>query len=84
VRTPVTTRSASREAVSAVAERRTGAPFSPADPGWNGGSHSAKAHSPRGDASSVTATTGTPVRRYADSSGDDVVAEARTNTGSAP
>ncbi len=48
------TRSVSRSATSLVAERRTGAPFSPT-PGTNGGSHRASAARPRGEPSSVTA-----------------------------
>ena len=50
VRTRSTTRSVSRSATSLVAERRTGAPFSPT-PGTNGGSHRASAVRPRGEPS---------------------------------
>ena len=42
VRAPSTTRSASRPAASAPADRRTGAPFSPVSSVSSGGSHSAK------------------------------------------
>ena len=63
-----TTRSASSRAASAPADRRTGAPCSPRAP-VSGGSQSAKAVAPRGEASSVTSSTGTPVSRLADSAG---------------
>ena len=69
MRAPSTTRSASRSPVSAVAERRTGAPCSPAYDGISGGSHSANSVAPRGEASSDTLTTGRPVSRPADTSG---------------
>ena len=77
------TRSVSRSATSLAAERRTGAPFSPC-PGTNGGSHSARASRPRGDPSSVTAVTSSPVSRPAETSGSATVAEASTKVGSAP
>ena len=69
VRTPPTTRSASRSAVSAVALRRTGAPFSPTNRSCSGGSTRANARAPRGDPSSVTAVIGTPVSRLAETAG---------------
>ena len=66
-----------------VAVRRVGASFSPP---WSvsGGSHSANCVEPRGDASSATATTGSPVRRDADPAGSPAVADASTNVGEAP
>ncbi len=83
VRTRSTTRSVSRSATSLVADRRTGAPFSPT-PGTKGGSHSASAVRPRGEPSSVTAMTSSPVSRPADTSGSATVAEASTKVGWAP
>ncbi len=50
----------------------------------NGGSHSASDTSPRGEPSSVTARTASPVSRAADTSGSATVAEASTNVGVAP
>lgn len=49
-----------------------------------GGSHSAKTSSPRGEESSATSLTGRPVRRPAATEGSAAVAEARRKTGSAP
>ena len=63
--------------------RRTGAPCSPAS-SVSGGSHSASDTVPRGDPSSVTARTGSPVSRLADTVGSATVAEASTNVGAAP
>ncbi len=83
-RAPSTTRSARIRDVSAPAERRTGAPFSPVSSSSSGGSQSATVRAPRGDASSVTASQGTPVSREANEAGEAVVAEASTNTGEAP
>ena len=77
------TRSVSRSATSLVADRRTGAPFSPT-PGTNGGSHSASAIRPRGEPSSVTAADVEPGEPAADTSGSATVAEASTNVGWAP
>ena len=84
VRAPSTTRSASSRADSALEERRTGAPFSPERPGTSGGSHRAKARDPRGEPSWLTALTGRPTSRPADTSGEDTVAEASTNAGDPP
>src|SRR5690606_20765870 len=64
VRTSPLTRSASRSAASAVAPRRTGAPCSPVN-SVSGGSHSANAVAPRGEAASVTALASAPVSRGA-------------------
>ena len=80
VRTPSATRSASRSATSAVAARRTGAPFSPAYD-VNGGSHSPSETWPRAEVSSVTASTSRPVSRPAETAGSATVAEARTKVG---
>ncbi len=80
---PCTVRSVSRSAASAVAVRRTGAPFSPSS-SVSGGSHRANTSSPRGDASSATSTTGSPVSRRAATEGSAAVAEASRNTGDAP
>ncbi len=82
-RTPCTVRSVSRSAASAVAVRRTGAPFSPCS-SVSGGSHRANTSSPRGEASSATSSTGRPVRRRAATEGSAAVAEASRNTGEAP
>src|SRR3954467_6686603 len=83
-RAPSSTRSARIRDVSAPAERRTGAPFSPVSSSSNGGSHHATARAPRGEASSVTARQDTPVNREANEAGEAVVAEASTKTGEAP
>ncbi len=83
VRTPSATRSASRSAISAVAERRTGAPCSPSSE-VNGGSQSASATWPRGDPSSVTASTSSPVSRVAETAGSATVADASTKVGEEP
>ena len=83
VRTPSTTRSASRSAVSDDAARRTGAPCSPVRE-VNGGSQSATATWPRGEPSSTTGTKSRPVSRWAWTSGSATVAEASTNVGWAP
>jgi hypothetical protein len=83
VRTPSTTRSVSRSAVSAAAERRTGASFSPVSE-VKAGSQKASETRPRGEASSVTAATGRPVSRAAVPAGSAMVAEASTNVGCAP
>ena len=42
------------------------------------------ARAPRGDASSVTPTTSSPVSAEAEAAGSDIVAEASTNVGWAP
>ena len=67
-----------------MADRRTGAPCSPAYEGISGGSHSANSVAPRGEASSETLMTGRPVSRSADTSGSLEVADASTNVGDAP
>jgi hypothetical protein len=54
------------------------------DGGSSGGSHSAKVTAPRGEASSVTAVTGSPTSRDAVPAGSPEVAEARTNVGELP
>jgi hypothetical protein len=63
-----------------VAGRRVGAPFSP-PPSVSGGSQSATVARDRGEPSSVTGTTGSPVSRPAVTSGSDTVADAGTNVG---
>ncbi len=83
VRTPSLTRSVSRSAASDAAARRTGAPFSPTYD-VKRGSHRARAVSPRGESSWLTAATSRPVRRDACSAGLPTVAEASTKVGSEP
>ena len=84
VRAPSTTRSASIRAVSAPADRRTGAPFSPVTSASSGGSHNATVRPAAGEPSSVTAATSRPVSREADAAGSDTVADASTNVGCEP
>jgi hypothetical protein len=73
-----------------VAERRTGAPFSPSapdsdsGPGSSGGSYSAKVSAPRDEASVSTTSTGRPVSRRAVLPGSATVADASRITGEAP
>ena len=50
----------------------------------SGGSQSAKAARPRGDASSVTGHDRRPISRAPDTSGSETVADASTNVGSEP
>ena len=83
VRAPSTTRSASRSAVSACTERRTGAPRSPTEVGERQ-SHRTNDVDTSRQPSWVTATTGGRRAARADTSGSETVAEARTKTGSAP
>ena len=91
VRAPDAIESASRSAVWRNAERRMPPPGGAASsesgsslpvPGMTiGGSHSPKVTPPRGEPSSVTAVTGSPISRPAAAAGSLTVAEARMNTG---
>ena len=73
----------SREAASAPAERRTGAPFSPTKSVRNAGSHSATVRAPCGEPSSVTSSTVCPINSEAVAAGDAVVALAKMTVGAA-
>src|SRR5690606_38557325 len=66
----------------AVGSEPAGGRRSPAAAGArSGGSQSTNVTAPRGEASSVTASTGRPVNRDAAAAGSPAVAEASTNTG---
>jgi len=66
-------------AVSATTERRSGASASPRSV-VIGGSHIANVNGPRGAASVVTGSAGSPVSSSAALAGSLIVAEARTKT----
>ena len=77
---PSTTQSASRSAVSASALRRTGS--RPSGGVWrSGGSQNATVMPGRGDASSLIARAGEPIRRDVASAALAIVAEAVKTTG---
>ncbi|CKR87174.1 Uncharacterised protein [Mycobacterium tuberculosis] len=80
---PSTIRSAITRAASAPAERRTGAPCSPITSDRSAGSHNATVRAPRGEPSSVTSTTGWPIRSAAVAPGEAVVALAKITVGCA-
>ena len=80
VRTWSAIRSVRIDALSAMAVRRSGAPFSPVRSD-RGGSHSPITSSPEAEKSRVTADTSAPMSRPKDSSGSELVAEAPMNTG---
>ncbi len=79
VRTCCRARSVTRSAAAAIAERRTGAPFSPRR-SVSSGSQNATVTAPCGDASSVTAVAGAPISRAKCPAGSADVADAPMNT----
>ena len=79
VRTPASTAAASQVADSVLALRRR-----PVVSSSSGGSQRANETGPRGEPSSVTASTGRPTSRVASSAGFPRVAEASTKVGLAP
>ncbi len=76
---PAPTSDANSDAVSPWAEALV-----PEVASTSGGFHRAKSRSPRGEPSSVTATTGRPHNASARVAGSPMVADPNRNTGSAP
>ena len=81
MRAPSAMRSAITRAASEPADRRNGAPFSPAMSVRSAGSHNATVRAPCGEPSAVTSATCWPISSAAVLPGQSVVALARITVG---